>query len=279
MRKIYLRESDFSAKFILVEGLNGSGKTTQAKILTEALMQSGISAVFNHEPSVGVFGRIIRRFIDQSPIDHGLLHLANDLAGSRLRDKSGQSPDQRQFYGVLLNVLNALEKGNNLTEWEKQTLFVANRLEDLEDNIFPNLQKKTWVVQDRYDLSCFFHGMSNGVNFNKLLDLHQKVLADSYLAPDLIIYYWLPVPVALERLKSSGKIIDIYENEKNLGRIEKAAREILEFTDEVPKPQQPLVREFKMFHNIHKVLIINAEPGIKTISEETWSYVKHTFSA
>ncbi len=273
MREIYLTESDFPGKFILVEGLNGSGKTTQAKKLVELLKQDGVPAVFNHEPSAGIFGQIIRQFIDQTPIDDALLDQATKANDARWRDKNS-SVGQRRFCGVLFNVLKALEKGKNLTEWEKQTLFVANRLEDLKENIFPNLKNGIWVVQDRYDLSCFFHGMSNGVSFAKLIDLHQSVLADSYLAPDLVIYYWLPVSVALGRLKSSGKIIDIYENEKNLERIEHAAREVLEFIDESPKPHQPLVREFKMNHRIHKVLIFNAEPDISAITEETWDYVK-----
>jgi len=273
MREIYLTESDFPGKFILVEGLNGSGKTTQAKKLVELLKQDGIPAVFNHEPSAGIFGQIIRQFIDQTPIDDALLDQATKANDACWRDKKS-SVGQRRFCGVLFNVLNALAKGNDLTEWEKQTLFVANRLEDLKENIFPNLKEGIWVVQDRYDLSCFFHGMSNGVSFAKLIDLHQSVLADSYLAPDLVIYYWLPVSVALGRLKSSGKIIDIYENEKNLERIEHAAREVLEFIDESPKPHQPLVREFKMNHRIHRALIFNAEPTISVITEETWNYVK-----
>ena len=102
----------------------------------------------------------------------------------------------------------------------------------------------------------------------------QKAIADAYLAPDLIIYYWLPVDLALRRLQSSGKIIDIYENKDNLERIEDASRKILMFQDEDPKSNQPLVREFKMRHNIHTVLIINAEPSVEEISQETWQYVR-----
>lgn len=277
MRGIYLRESDFPAKFILIEGLNGSGKTTQAKKLAATLTQNGIPAVFNHEPSPGIFGRIIRQFIDCAFIDDGLLHQAKGFAGSHFAVNSDCPRFLRQFYGVILNILNALEMDKQLSEWEKQVLFVANRMEDLQDNIFPNLKNNVWVVQDRYDLSCFFHGMSNGVDFSKLLELHQRAIADSYLAPDLTIYYWLPVDLALRRLQSSGKITDIYENQDNLERIEKAAREILAFSDENPKPHQPLVREFKMRHNVHKILIINAEPGVEEISQETWQYVRDIF--
>ncbi|MDP2855885.1 MAG: hypothetical protein Q8N90_02040 [bacterium] len=277
MRKIYLAESNFSAKFILIEGLNGSGKTTQAKKLAATLTQNGISAVFNHEPSAGIFGQIIRQFIDYTFIDSGLLHRAKGFARSRLAIGAGYPRPLRQFYGVTLNILNALEVGKKLSEWERQILFVANRMEDLQDNIFPNLKNNVWVVQDRYDLSCFFHGMSNGVDFFKLLDLHQKAIADSYLAPDLIIYYWLPVDLALKRLQSSGKIIDVYENQDNLERIEDASRKILMFQDEDPKPNQPLVQEFKMRRNIHTVLIINAESGVEEISQETWQYVRDIF--
>lgn len=277
MRKIYLTESDFSAKFILIEGLNGSGKTTQAKKLAATLAQNGIPAVFNHEPSPGIFGRIIRQFIDGAHIDGGLLSKAKEFAESHFKADIEYPRPLQRFYGVILNILNALEMDKQLSEWEKQVLFVANRMEDLRDNIFPNLKNNVWVVQDRYDLSCFFHGMSNGVDFSKLLELHQKAIADSYLAPDLTIYYWLPVDLALKRLQSSGKIADIYENQENLERIEKAAREILAFSDENPKPHQPLVREFKMRNNIHTILIINAEPSPEEISQETWQYVRDAF--
>lgn len=277
MQAIYLRESDSPAKFILIEGLNGSGKTTQAKILAATLAQNGIPAFFNHEPSPGIFGQIIRQLIDGVYLDDGLLHRAKDFAGSHLAFDAGYPRPLRQFYGAALNILYALELGRTLSEWEKQILFVANRMEDLRDNILPNLEKNVWVIQDRYDLSCFFHGMSNGVNFSKLLALHQKAIADSYLAPDLIIYYWLPVSVALKRLEKSGKIIDIYENQANLERIEKAAREVLSFGEENPKPHQPLLREFQMPQRSHRILIVNAEPSLEEISRETWQYVKDVF--
>lgn len=47
--------------FICVEGLDGCGKTTQAKILVRRLKKKGYSAVYTTEPSRGKIGRFIRR--------------------------------------------------------------------------------------------------------------------------------------------------------------------------------------------------------------------------
>ena len=47
--------------FICIEGIDGSGKTTQAHLLVETLNKLGHSAVYTTEPSKGVYGEIIRK--------------------------------------------------------------------------------------------------------------------------------------------------------------------------------------------------------------------------
>lgn len=47
-------------KFIVIEGLDGSGKTTQTKILTETLTKKGINVVNQAEPTDGEYGRMCR---------------------------------------------------------------------------------------------------------------------------------------------------------------------------------------------------------------------------
>jgi len=49
--------------FICIEGLDGSGKTTQAKRLVRTLRRKGFDAVYTTEPSKGKVGRLIRRFV------------------------------------------------------------------------------------------------------------------------------------------------------------------------------------------------------------------------
>ena len=47
--------------FICIEGLDGSGKSTQAKMLTKKLCKAGYNAVFTAEPSQGQIGKFIRK--------------------------------------------------------------------------------------------------------------------------------------------------------------------------------------------------------------------------
>jgi len=47
--------------FICIEGLDGSGKSTQAKMLTKKLCKTGYNAVFTAEPSQGKIGKFIRK--------------------------------------------------------------------------------------------------------------------------------------------------------------------------------------------------------------------------
>ncbi|MEM3875420.1 MAG: dTMP kinase [Candidatus Bathyarchaeia archaeon] len=48
--------------FVCVEGLDGCGKTTQAKILVRRLRRIGYPAVYTAEPSAGKIGKFIKRY-------------------------------------------------------------------------------------------------------------------------------------------------------------------------------------------------------------------------
>jgi len=271
------KEEVFSkGKFILIEGLNGSGKTTQAQKLAERLNSSGIKTLFNHEPTNGDFGKIIRQVIEKKMVDRDLLKRVLRAVNEYLGDKEAIST--RQFNGQLSAILQTLKRHSRLSEKEKQVLFIADRLDDILNIILPNLKIGTWMVQDRYDLSCYFHGMSNGVKFEKLKELHREGLNDCYLAPDILFYYWVPVEVGLKRLLASAKIIDFYENEENLKRIELAAKKILGFETNNPSPHHPLISEISLYGQSRKVFLINAEPTIEEVADETWQYVREAFN-
>jgi dTMP kinase len=60
------------ALFIAIEGLDGSGGTTQAGRLTAWLQHRGYEVVATREPSQGLVGRFIRKALDPAT-DHGRL--------------------------------------------------------------------------------------------------------------------------------------------------------------------------------------------------------------
>jgi len=50
-------------KFISIEGLDGCGKSTHARLLTRWLRSQGYEVVITDEPTDGVFGRMVKRVL------------------------------------------------------------------------------------------------------------------------------------------------------------------------------------------------------------------------
>ncbi len=50
-----------TGSFICIEGIDGSGKTTQARRLVRTLVDKGYDALYTTEPTEGVIGKIIRK--------------------------------------------------------------------------------------------------------------------------------------------------------------------------------------------------------------------------
>lgn len=103
-----------TAPFIVLEGLDGSGTTTQAKRLVEALQAAGHPAHFTREPSDGPIGTSLRQA----------------LSGRLVR------PD-----------------GKRLTPETFALLFAADRVDHLASEIEPLTKQGITVVCDRYVLS------------------------------------------------------------------------------------------------------------------------------
>lgn len=58
-----MRKNNFSGKFIVFEGLDGSGKTTQAEILATRFKKSGREALLTYEQTKGPVGRLISKVL------------------------------------------------------------------------------------------------------------------------------------------------------------------------------------------------------------------------
>ncbi len=62
--ELEFKKNPYSGKFIVLEGVDASGKTTHALALVESLKSRGFKAVYTKEPTNGIIGALIRRILN-----------------------------------------------------------------------------------------------------------------------------------------------------------------------------------------------------------------------
>jgi len=55
-------------KFIVIEGLDGCGKTTQVELLAEELREQGEKVIETNEPTGGLIGKLIRQVLEKKAV-------------------------------------------------------------------------------------------------------------------------------------------------------------------------------------------------------------------
>ena len=105
-------------RFIVFEGLDGAGTTTQAKLLADKLAGRGRPVWLAHQPSEGPVGSLVKQI----------------LAGRAANNTADGKP------GIIDERVMAL-------------LFAADRLDQLTSQIEPRLARGEDVILDRYTLS------------------------------------------------------------------------------------------------------------------------------
>jgi dTMP kinase len=103
--------------FIVIEGIDGAGTTTQVQLLAKALRKRGLPIHNTREPSDGPVGSMIRQILQGRIVVPGV-------------------------------------SGNRAPSWSTMALlFAADRCDHLDAEIVPNLLDGVTVVSDRYDYS------------------------------------------------------------------------------------------------------------------------------
>lgn len=113
-----MKQNPHPGRFVVFEGLDGSGQTTQAKLLAKWISDCSEIAYYTKEPSDGPFGSILKL-----------------LLAKRLVFTNGKSEP-----GLHDEVTMALA-------------FAADRADHLRNDVVPKLKKGIYVVGDRYYLS------------------------------------------------------------------------------------------------------------------------------
>lgn len=181
-----------SAPFIVIEGIDCSGKTTQARQLVSRLRDAGHCALFTWEPSEGNVGRMIR-----------------DALCHRLVDAVGCSTS---------------------LDWVTMALlFAADRADHVQRTIRPALDRGCFVVTDRYDLSSLTYQALTSGDADGVLDWIRE-LNGRVPRPDLTIVVDVSAEVAAERLVAryeKPELFEVPETQRQLAQIYSRAEELV----------------------------------------------------
>lgn len=177
--------------FIVLEGIDGSGTTTQAAMLAEKLRALGREVVLTREPTAGPVGRFLR--------------LA--LAG-KLTDQEG-APTELDWSAMAL-------------------LFSADRLDHLKREIDPALGRGAVVVSDRYDLSSLIYQSATCPDGEAVLPWLRSLNARAR-RPDLTLVLDVSADVAEERRRSRASEPEIFEKAELQRRLSQLYKRAAEF--------------------------------------------------
>ncbi len=155
--------------FIVIEGLDGSGKTTQAKLLV-ANLEKTCPALYTAEPSQGQIGKFIRDCILYEPT---------------------RPPTS----------VEAL-------------LFAADRIEHIQNEVQPALQKGTLVVSDRYLYSSLAYQGSGGLALDWI-----KAINSLAPKPDLALFIDVEPEIVLHRLKRKKSVMENLETQQRVREV------------------------------------------------------------
>ena len=177
--------------FIVLEGGEGGGKSTQARILFERLCQKNYRAELLREPGDTALGEAIRTLVT-SP--------RKKLFSGR-RNSSNHHQDNSD--------LASQKPLPPIVPEAELLLFAAARAQMVAEQLRPFLQKGLIVVCDRYIYSTVaYQGYGAGVNLKSIHNINELVTGG--LKPDLVLLLDIDPVKGLER---KGKAQEISEFE------------------------------------------------------------------
>jgi len=202
-----------NSKFIVVEGLEGAGKSTAIQAIVETLHEFGVDQITRtREPGGTVLAEKMRELVKQE------------------------------------------HEGEVLQDMTELLLMYAARVQLVENVIKPALEKGSWVVGDRHDMSSqAYQGGGRQIPRQTMQSLKQTTLGD--FKPDLTLYLDIDPKVGLERARGRGE----------LDRIEKMDISFFERTRE---------RYLEIAGSDDSVIVVNAEQTIDKVAQDIKSALK-----
>lgn len=204
--------------FIVFEGIDGSGTTTQAELLNNYFLKNEKSCHLTSEPSSGPIGNIIRQAFKR-----------------RLTLSKGTNP--------------YIDKGNLFDE-QMAYLFAADRHDHLYnevDGVIKLINQGTTVISTRYYFSSYAYHCNSDTDFELIANLNSR-----FPKPDLVIYLNNMVSVSIDRIRNRA-FKDKYENEKKLNQVKINYDKILKDYE----GKKLIIDATDSIDEIHKIIVGN----------------------
>lgn len=161
------------ARFIVLEGIDGAGTTTQTARLAAALRERNIPCHATREPSDGPVGRLLR-----------------DILTGHVRVRAhGEAQRAAQL----------------------ALLFAADRLDHVGAEIAPQLESGAWVLSDRYDHSTVAYQSVTSVGASSIAWL--RALNEHAPRPDLTLVLDVSPDVARSRRAARGGARELFDDD------------------------------------------------------------------
>jgi dTMP kinase len=161
--------------FIVIEGVDGAGTTTQALQLSAALSSRRLAVRTTREPSSGPIGALLRLCL------------------------SGRLVTPGQY-------------GSHAPSWQTMALmFAADRLDHIEAEIAPLVGDGVWVISDRYyHSSLAYQSCTSGAGVEAITFI--RAINAQARKPDLTIVLDVAASVAADRRRLRGGV-ELYDDE------------------------------------------------------------------
>lgn len=178
-----MKVNSFQGKFIVFEGLDGSGQTTQAHLLTKWFMEKRVQfAYYTKEPTDGPVGALLKLILTKR-----LFSTAHN----------GNSAPRR------------------LDETSMALFFAADRADHLHSEVIPKLKDGVHVVADRYYLSSLAY-QSVDADYQWIKEINKNIYR-----PDLTIFLDVPPAICVKRMRTQRWHVELYEDLDNLEIVRK----------------------------------------------------------
>ena len=176
--------------FIVIEGIDGAGTTTQCDLLFRNLAERNINSKITFEPTDGPIGSMIRMIMS-----HRLV-IPNDSAGN-IR---GYDPIDQDTISLL---------------------FAADRMDHCNSMIIPNLDDGITVISDRYYHSTLaYQSLNCDMDWLRAINSHSQ-------KPDLVFFIDIKPTTAMSRISAQQRDTDMYEKSNILEKVNNNYRDIM----------------------------------------------------